>query len=355
MTDLDLFHQLSDGSSPFYQLCYDSKDDYYSFVHKKVNEYFLLLRDVDKTSLEFLNSCLVHIIPKEKHLARPLDIINDTKLVIDMVEQVIALTYKGLFSEAFCTLEEFFIKDNCHNAELLPMTQVKGYNFYRMRKGTIAEKDGHGEMFHIPFDNRRYSAHSERYSAPGYPCLYLGGSLLTAWREMGSPDEDITYCLFKFKDEYDDNLFIDIGYPTTPNPTLPDLYSFFMYFPLYIACSVAVNKPDQEYKPEYLFPQMMLEFVRYHVKNGIIGISFISTKNTDDSVYSFHRRNFVIPTFGADADKGYDLELANHLLMTPFVNTKGTILANHYKRNESLFSLTEKSIIPDLDFKKIIL
>ena len=44
-------------------------------------------------------------------------------------------------------------------------------------------------MFHIPF-NKRGKVETQRYSAPGYPCLYLGSSVNACWEELGQPRFD---------------------------------------------------------------------------------------------------------------------------------------------------------------------
>lgn len=41
-------------------------------------------------------------------------------------------------------------------------------------------------MFHIPITMRRQVG-TERYSIPGYPCLYLGNSIYVCWEEMNRP------------------------------------------------------------------------------------------------------------------------------------------------------------------------
>jgi hypothetical protein len=42
------------------------------------------------------------------------------------------------------------------------------------------------KIFHVPF-NLRHKVSSQRYSVPGLPCLYLGGSIWICWEELGRP------------------------------------------------------------------------------------------------------------------------------------------------------------------------
>jgi hypothetical protein len=43
-----------------------------------------------------------------------------------------------------------------------------------------------GDLFHIPFQ-LRHKVTRQRYSIPGLPCLYLGGSLYICWEELRRP------------------------------------------------------------------------------------------------------------------------------------------------------------------------
>jgi hypothetical protein len=56
---------------------------------------------------------------------------------------------------------------------------------YRVRR-QVAPPLTREEMFHVPFELRHKIA-PQRYSIPGLPSLYLGGSLYTCWVEMRQP------------------------------------------------------------------------------------------------------------------------------------------------------------------------
>ena len=58
-------------------------------------------------------------------------------------------------------------------------------NLYRVRL-QVSPPFTREQLFHIPFELRHKVA-TQRYSVPGLPCLYLSGSLLTCWAEMGRP------------------------------------------------------------------------------------------------------------------------------------------------------------------------
>jgi hypothetical protein len=43
------------------------------------------------------------------------------------------------------------------------------------------------DLFHIPFE-KRHEVTTQRFSIPGLPCLYLGGSVYVCWEELARPE-----------------------------------------------------------------------------------------------------------------------------------------------------------------------
>ncbi|PDZ86278.1 hypothetical protein COO00_19785 [Bacillus toyonensis] len=138
---------------------------------------------------------------------------------------------------------------------------------------------------------------TNRYSIPGLPCIYLGSSPLTCWEELNKPDlnmvqtsvfksDDISYIdlstppvvfIEKIIKKFDDfgtimkeRLFADRL--NEPN----EVISYLIIWPLMAACSVRVKNTTDTFKPEYIIPQLLLQFIRY---NGFFdGVSYFSTK-----------------------------------------------------------------------------
>lgn len=170
-------------------------------------------------------------------------------------------------------------------------------------------------MFHIPFQSRHLVS-TQRYSIPGYPVIYLASALETAWYELGQPELfDTTCAKYKFKDLA---VFVDLGYPLKENPSLWELYSLFVFYPLIIATSVRVKYPNAPFKVEYMLPQLMLRVIRNY--DHITGISYMSNKTPlQDNIFSLYYRNFVVITKNALCRDGYDADLASKMQMTkPF-------------------------------------
>jgi len=58
-------------------------------------------------------------------------------------------------------------------------------HFYRIRSDGRS-KLSKGDIFHVPFE-LRHTVATYRYSIPGLPCLYFGGSVYVCWEECGQP------------------------------------------------------------------------------------------------------------------------------------------------------------------------
>lgn len=78
-------------------------------------------------------------------------------------------------------------------------------SYFRIRK--VDEKQNNferNEMFHIPL-NKNHLIGTERYSMPGYPCLYLATQIELCWYECGQPNE-FYISKFGIPDEEDNSL-----------------------------------------------------------------------------------------------------------------------------------------------------
>src|SRR5262249_44356941 len=84
---------------------------------------------------------------------------------------------------------------------LQPVDHAFQKELYRMRvehePGVTFSKP---DLFHIPFD-KRHKVTRQRYSIPGLPCLYLGGTLYICWEELRRPKfESIHVARFQVAD-----------------------------------------------------------------------------------------------------------------------------------------------------------
>lgn len=218
----------------------------------------------------------------------------------DAIKESINLYYEGRHSCAFTHLW------NHINEISFNSTLFYGKDLYRMRMFDEGEKHNRNGMFHIPF-NKRTIVKTQRYSAPGYPCLYLGKSAYICWEEMLRPNLDKCY-VSRF--HTDEPMFVyDLTLPSISkwNNNIDAFRDDLLSFPLVIACMVKVAKPKDPFKPEYIIPQLLMELVieeRQNVriinvsKKIIIGIAYTSVHKSNDFKFTPDKSvNLAIPAF----------------------------------------------------------
>ncbi len=195
---------------------------------------------------------------------------------------------------------------------------------YRMRISD--EKDGKAfrrqDLFHMPFE-LRHKVESRRYSIPGLPCLYLGGSSYVCWEEMERPEFSKIY-IARFKAVKEEDLrVLDLGYRPELIAALiesegdkiqrPSRKSQFVLaqatlWPIIAACSIKARIKSTHFKPEYILPQLLLQWLTSEIICD--GVRYFSNNiffypNTVTPV-----SNFVFPT-RKQKDKGYCEDLCS--------------------------------------------
>ena len=113
------------------------------------------------------------------------------------------------------------------------------------------------DLFHMPFEFRG-KVSTNRYSIPGYPCLYLGRSVYVCWEEMRRKDIN-AYAVVAMKCSKDIRL-LDLRL-TRSFHTPADCMAYLTMLPLIIACGMQVNNDADQFKPEYILPQLLLHTV----------------------------------------------------------------------------------------------
>ena len=185
----------------------------------------------------------------------------------------------------------------------------KDMKSFRMRKVALEEqrKLKSKDMFHIPLDKRGL-VETQRYSAPGYPCLYLASSVYGCWEEMGRPDFG-TVMVSKFVSQMDFKV-LDLRIPSKASWNA-NMEKCVLFFPLVIASMVQVKNNKDTYKPEYLIPQLLTEWViSYNVgkkqEEEILGIMYTSAQKNDDFNYPDSScDNYAIPVLKPLGNKKY--------------------------------------------------
>ena len=199
-------------------------------------------------------------------------ILKDISSAKTAIYNTVRLAFQGKHSYAFMKLLEYVQHHRpriCH--------EKPGNSYFRMRTFEDKRKFETNELFHIPFDKQGL-VKTQRYSTPGLPCLYLGTSLLGCWEELGQPA--LYSCVFSRLENTDIVELWDLRIPESVDDE-KDLKILLTTMPLIVACSIKVNNPDDNFKPEYIIPQYLLEslLISRELKNtiGIIGIKYRST------------------------------------------------------------------------------
>jgi hypothetical protein len=180
-------------------------------------------------------------------------------------------------------------------------------SFYRIRLSDKNFTFDKSELFHIPFQYRN-KVSTQRYSIPGFPSLYLGRTVYICWEELNRPSIDKIQVV-RLKNKKIINC-LDLTPPLNDCKNLDELYKFFMTFPLIACCSVKVFDSTDTFKPEYIIPQLLLQWVR---NNDILdGIRYKST-HINSEVYKENSEliNIVMPV-----KKTKNIGLCEELLST---------------------------------------
>ena len=236
---------------------------------------------------------------------------NDIEKSCDAINEIVTLQYQGKHSEAYGRLGEIV------KAKMNVLIEGANLSLYRMRKFEGEKRFTYIDMFHIPFE-KRGKVKTQRYSIPGYPCLYVGESIYACWEEMDRP---LSWMVSKIVCKKMP-LLLDLRVPNEKEFNVFDL----LRFPLIIACMIPVLNNKDDYKPEYIIPQLLTEYIitNYHRKydykdvfKTINGIRYTSVhKNTDFDFPNEKFNNIVFPVVESINDTGYCPVLCEQFLVT---------------------------------------
>lgn len=281
----------------------------------------------------------------ESHIKSNRGIIE--KVIEDLVN-VLECYYDGKPAKAYTILDKCLIQINNRliikpNESDKKKPDSKNTNIYlfRMRKDNGKELTNK-DLFHISLHEREKIS-SQRYSIAGYPCLYLGGSLLTCAEETGSKNDfencfcsifELDFKKFSFLDlsltsdhiVYASNETlrkIDSGELTPLNYSGGELFqlicNFIVTLPLILVCSVINVNKNLNYQPEYFIPQLLLEWIRSNKK--LDGIKY--TSNRAKTIFYPNRRhvNYVFAPKQIDSD-GFCKNLKENLKISKPISAK---------------------------------
>lgn len=210
------------------------------------------------------------------------DIIIKVEECNNYLKESVNYYYEGMYSLAYESIAKI-LSDSLYKASYLPIQP--GYVLYKVRTIEKYQKLTFEEMFHIPL-NQRGIVKTQRYSAPGYPCLYLGKSINVCREELGRPRfDDLMISRFVVKNEFQ---VLDLRVPQKDELESDRLAEVLKKIPLIMSVSIVVIDTDASFKPEYIIPQLIIEYIitnnRNEYKEGkhdlfsfILGVYYMST------------------------------------------------------------------------------
>ncbi|WP_179414538.1 RES domain-containing protein [Mucilaginibacter sp. E4BP6] len=220
--------------------------------------------------------------------------------------------YEGKPSDAYYCLSEC-LRESMVADYLEKKGEIdRSTNLYRIRTKNSNYPLKKCDLFHIPF-NQRGLVKTQRYSIPGLPSLYLANSIYVAWEEMMRPDINEIQAM-----RLTNNRPLCVLDMTTDGflpAGLGDVYDQWettqklLTWPLVAACSVKVRQTGETFKPEYIIPQLLLQWIN---KSTLDGIKYSSTHiNTADRQHQAKLYNLVIPVKSFAKEDGYCDALLN--------------------------------------------
>ncbi|WP_127497387.1 hypothetical protein [Paenibacillus glycanilyticus] len=366
-----------------YEIVHSDIVDYIDFLSKDFVNLPIIQSDDDVYFIDLINKLFQNY---QRELGRiaifPEDYKEKVSALSSSIEKSLKAYYSGQPAEAYGELEEGLnaVIDKIFHAKLFRNMIPK--NLYRMRVG-LNKSYSRGEMFHIPFE-KRGMATTQRYSIPGLPCLYLGESIYVCWEELKRPDLHYVHgSKFTFTDEIKDKLNI-LYFGLTPKMFAHEisqeykyrtyvsvekykrnldeaavlelkeiLESYIILWPLMMSCSIKVRNTNDIFKPEYIVPQLLLQWVTN--RNDYQGICYFSVNTSHSTDNYLLNQNIVIPVKSVNK-KGYCTELMSMFKLTNsapwqiFNINSMSYIENEINRREGII-LEKKDILPRSEMK----
>lgn len=245
--------------------------------------------------------------------------IKDIRKTIDEINTIVEYEYKGLHWMAFDRFRSLVNDEDSplHQSLVIDGTGTVPTSFYRMRRMTNRRDISYKDLFHLPLSKRNNVANG-RFSLPGYPCLYLGASIYACWEELTRPP--MSASMVSRLECQEPLRFLDLRVPTRDE--FKKRLSFLRAMPVIIACSVVVHEPSGTFKPEYIIPHLIMEFIVSYNEIGeddepMHGVLYTSVFKSEDFNYPLDKLvNVALPVMKPLESKVFCKELCRLFKMT---------------------------------------
>lgn len=245
--------------------------------------------------------------------------IEDIRKTIDEINTIIEYEYKGLHWMAFDRFSSLVNDEDSplHQSLVIDGTGTVPTTFYRMRRMAERRDISYQDLFHLPLSKRNYVANG-RFGLPGYPCLYLGASIYACWEEMARPP--MSESMVSRLECQEPLRLLDLRVPTKEH--FKKRLSYLWAMPVIIASSVVVHEPAGTFKPEYIIPHLIMEFIVSYNEIGeddepMHGVLYTSVFKSEDFNYPLDKLvNVALPVMKPLESKVFCKELCRLFKMT---------------------------------------
>lgn len=208
---------------------------------------------------------------------------------------------------------------------------------YRGRINSSYQMFKSEDMVHIPLDSR-YLVQTQRFSFPGLPCFYAGASVYSCWNELNKPTID-SFQIASFQPDtlMQEKLLLNLS--KVPTNKMKTDENYYYYWPLLALCSIKVRHEDAHFKPEYIFPQYLLEYIQSR-NSDIVGIKYASIKVLEVSEKQIEEDwhtyvNYVFPTQSDSCFSKLDERITNSFRLVKNRSGKEIQIIRDYINRES--------------------
>jgi hypothetical protein len=270
--------------------------DFQAFVDQRLTAYLDLIRNMKPG--DNITTAIKHDLARIEELCR---------LLAEAIREYLA----GLPHRAYGRLRDGItaVRDAFETRIVTNVTHQFLNELYRMRReketGRAFTK---GEMFHVPFQER-HKVIRQRYSIPGLPCVYLGGSIFICWEELGRPSLDSVH-LARFQPAPGQSIsvldfmarpkHIAEGLRLTPGANddpeeKAKFHGFALVWPLMATAAIRRRHDDAPFIAEYIVPQLILQWITAETDPALDAIAYSSVRCRMHVYYPAAIANLVFP------------------------------------------------------------
>lgn len=240
--------------------------------------------------------------------------------ICNSLQKILSVYLEGYPSTAFQLFEKM-IDESGLNKDLLKLNILKiskNKPFFRTQKNYDATPPADGtygwstttsvkDVFHAPF-NKRKRIGTNRFSIPGYPCLYISDDLLTSYKECTQYKDGAlnAVCFRNNRPLYIADItpieqeLIKVAQTGAGDFGLTaQLLTYTKIFPIVAACHMKVDyrpayENEVQFKIEYIVPQLLLQWFQKNAGLYIDGLKYLSCTSASTSSRTPH--NYILAT-----------------------------------------------------------